>query len=250
MKRSVAALFGASLLAISCKADRAPDAAVKSSVGNGMVAIPAATFMMGCDPARDPSCSPTEQPRFRVRVRGFQIDRTEVTQGEYRGCVEARKCTPPVSGFDPEQHPRRPVTNVTWEQARTFCLWRGKRLPTEAEWELAARGTDGRLYPWGDERPTCDKAHTNDCGGVPSDVGGRLVGASPFGVLDMAGNVDEWVEDSYAPYGDPATRGQPSDERVARGGAYDAWHSRSTARNALHAGHHDDLLGFRCAGTL
>lgn len=209
-----------------------------------MVAIPAATFEMGCAPERDPSCSADEQPPRSVHVASFEIDRNEVTQAEYRACVDAGACARPVRGFDPERHPRRPVTHVSWNEARAFCRWAGKRLPAEAEWELAARATDGRIYPWGDEAPTCERAHTHDCGAAPADVGGRPAGASPFGVLDLAGNVDEWVEDRHAPYGAPSV---DAEQRVARGGAYDAWHSRSTARNALQPDHRDALLGFRCA---
>lgn len=151
-------------------------------------------------------------------------------------------CTPPATGLAPVADARRPVGQVTWAQAHTFCAWRGARLPSEAEWELAARGTDGRLFPWGDEVPTCDRAWTSACGAVPAEVGGRPRGASPYGVRDMAGNVDEWVEDTFVDY----ASGSASGERVARGGAYDAWHSRSTARSALAADYHDALLGFRC----
>jgi formylglycine-generating enzyme required for sulfatase activity len=230
-------------MAIACKRDTPQR--IERSDDPEMVSIPAATLAMGCDSARDPSCAPTEQPQHVVRVAAFRIDRTEVTQAEYFDCVTAGGCTRPAGGFDPSARPRAPVTHVTWEQAHAFCRWRGERLPTEAEWELAARGTDGRIYPWGDEHPTCDKAHTHSCGQQPADVGRRSSGASPFGVLDMAGNVDEWVEDVYIAYGDPDARS--SGERVARGGAYDAWHSRSTARNALQPHYRDALLGFRCA---
>jgi iron(II)-dependent oxidoreductase len=209
-----------------------------------MVAVPGARFEMGCDPERDPSCAPEERPAHALRVAAFRIDRTEVTQADYARCVGAKRCPRP-RGLDAKRHPRVPVTNVTWQEARTYCAWRGRRLPTEAEWELAARGTDGRVYPWGDDPPTCARAHTNDCGEGPRAVGDRRQGASPYGALDMAGNVDEWVEDPYRRYGAPTSA--PSTERVARGGAYDAWHSRSSARSALHPDHRDALVGFRCA---
>jgi formylglycine-generating enzyme required for sulfatase activity len=173
----------------------------------------------------------------------FRIDRDEVTQRAYGECVAAGACTAPSTGLAAPVQAQRPVASVTWAQARAFCAWRRARLPTEAEWELAARGEDGRIYPWGDALPTCDHAWTSACGVGPADVGGRPLGASPYGVRDLAGNVDEWVEDRYAPY----AGGAASAERIARGGAYDAWHARSTARNALAPEHHDPLLGFRCA---
>ena len=207
------------------------------------VEIPAATLVLGCAPERDASCAETERPARPVRVGAFRIDETEVTQGAYERCVEARACRRPPASYDPSREARRPVVEVAWSDARMFCAWAGGRLPTEAEWELAARGTDGRVFPWGDAAPTCDRAHLRDCGAAPAEVGGRRAGASPYGVLDLAGNVDEWVEDAYAPYGGAATSG----ERVARGGAYDAWHARATARSALAPSHRDPWLGFRCA---
>ncbi len=213
--------------------------------GPQMIEIPAAELPMGCAPARDPACAATEQPVHAVAVERFRIDRDEVTARAYAACVAAGRCTAAPRAARLE-HPDRPVGDVTWAQARAFCAWRQARLPTEAEWELAARGTDGRIYPWGDDEPTCERAWTAACGAEPADVGGRTLGSSPYGVRDMAGNVDEWVRDEYVAYGG----GEPSGERVARGGAYDAWHSRSTARNALRPEHHDALLGFRCAADL
>lgn len=208
-----------------------------------LLPVPAATLRMGCDPGRDPSCSEEEQPQITVQISAFAIDRTEVSQRAYAGCVAHGACTLPSDGFDPDRTPRQPVTFVTWAQAEAFCRWRGARLPSEAEWELAARGTDGRRYPWGDQAPTCETAHTSACGKGPAPVGGRSKGASPFGILDMAGNADEWVADRYARYGAQAGTGQ----RVARGGAWDAWHCRSTARSALQPDHKAADLGFRCA---
>jgi formylglycine-generating enzyme required for sulfatase activity len=212
------------------------------------ISIPGATLQMGCDLRRDPSCAEDERPQVPVVVPRFRIDLLEVTRGAYGRCVAAGACTPPPGELDFKRHPKLPVTQVTWHQARAFCAWRGARLPTEAEWELAARGTDGRVFPWGDEPPTCARAHTEACGSGPAEVGARPEGASPYGVLDMAGNVDEWVEDAYAPYGSSGAHADPT-QRVARGGAYDAWHSRTTARNALHPSHRDSLLGFRCAAA-
>lgn len=235
-------------LCVACTADRT-DAREQRSHGQAdrgaMVTIEATRFERGCKPARDPSCGPDEQPAHVVSVARFRIDRTEVTREAFAACARAGGCTQPSRALDPRESPRRPVTEITWAQARDYCRWAGKRLPTEAEWELAARGTDGRIYPWGDVPPTCDRAWTHACGAEPADVGGRPLGASPFGLLDMAGNVDEWVDDLYAPY----DRARPNDarQRVARGGAYDAWHSRSTARNALDPSYRDASLGFRCA---
>ncbi len=226
------------LLALACATDRPPVPARPDAVE-----IPAAELLMGCVPSRDPQCAPTEQPAHRVSVARFMIDRDEVTAHAYAECVAARACTLHPSALAPDARARRPVGDVTWAEARAFCAWRRARLPSEQEWELAARGTDGRIYPWGDEPPTCDRAWTSACGAEPADVGGRPLGASPYGVRDMAGNVDEWVEDPYAAY----SGGSASGERIARGGAYDAWHSRSSARNALSPDYHDALLGFRCA---
>jgi len=229
------------LLATGCKGGS------PAARSDGMITIPAASFVMGCDGTRDPACSPTEQPAHPVSVGPFALERTEVTQEAYSACVVAGACTRPARDFEPGSRPAHPVTHVTWEMARTYCRWRGWRLPREAEWERAARGDDGRMYPWGNDPPDCTRAHLHGCGAGKAAVGTRVAGQSVHGVLDLAGNVDEWVEDVYAPYGGGEGK---SGERVARGGAYDAWHSRSTARSALAVDHQDALLGFRCAADV
>ncbi len=243
--RPLVDLLALTTCALAVSASGCRRAAERAAADEGMARIGAATLNMGCEPTRDPTCAPTELPAHAIQVGAFRLDRAEVTQAAYAACVGAGVCTPPAA--EPARRsPQTPVTHVTWSQARAYCRWRGQRLPTEAEWELAARGTDGRVYPWGDTPPTCQTAHTPSCGEAPAEAGGRPAGASPFGVLDLAGNVDEWVEDEYAPYGS-ADAG--SGQRVARGGAYDAWHARSTARSALAPDHRDALLGFRCAAS-
>ena len=131
------------------------------------------------------------------------MDITEVTAGDYRACVTAGKCKragPRYKGFSKKQ---QPIVGVSWYDARDFCAWKGKRLPTEAEWEKAARGPDGERYPWGNEKPSCKRtvykaAATNGCGrGTTWPVKSRPVGR--YGLYDMAGNAWEWVADWYAP---------------------------------------------------
>jgi formylglycine-generating enzyme required for sulfatase activity len=211
-----------------------------------MVSIPEGSFVLGCDPARDPQCSEDERPSIPSHLGAFEINRTEVTQAAYRRCVDANRCAPPGAGFTPARTPRHAVTNVTWSEARAYCAFRGARLPTEAEWEKAARGPRGRTFPWGDTPPTCAIADYARCRRPRSPVASFPEGASPYGVLDMAGGVDEWVADIYVPDRSKPTTSRQG-QRVARGGAHDPWHIRSTARSALAPGYHSDDLGFRCA---
>jgi formylglycine-generating enzyme required for sulfatase activity len=211
-----------------------------------LVRVPAGSFLFGCEPSRDPSCTQDEQPATTVELPAFEIDRTEVTQAAYQRCIDAGRCTRPSASFAPEHRPQHAVTSVDWSQANAYCAWRGARLPTEAEWEKAARGSDGRIFPWGNDPATCELADYARCDRPRAPVGSFPKGRSPSGALDMAGGVDEWVADEYV-----ARRGQPAGsaprQRVARGGAYDPWHIRSTARSALAPGHHAEDLGFRCA---
>ena len=225
--------------------------------------------------------APWETPRHAASVPAFEIDRLEVTVRDYRACAS---CTAP-SNFDPrcnwgvagrEEHP---ANCVSWNQARAYCGAVGKRLCSEADWERAARGTDGRTFPWGDAPVSCDVAIFNDapydqdaeyggCGtGTTAAVGGRAAGASPVGALDMAGNVAEWVEDDWHhDYQGARTDGQPwctgtascadgatprAYSRVVRGGsfAYFPFWVRTTTRDW---GYPDTLrldacyVGIRC----
>jgi serine/threonine-protein kinase len=191
-----------------------------------------------------------ERPERNVNLKAFAIDRTEVTRERYAACVAARRCKPvaaPASGAD---EPQLPVTGVSWADAQAYCKFAGGRLPTEAEWEKAARGTDGREYPWGDALD-CGRANWGNFDGEgpcaaqnpghPAPVGSYPTGASPYGALDLGGNVWEWVADKYDE--DPT-------RRVVRGGSCCSYFvgPRAANRNAWAPEHRDADLGFRCAG--
>jgi len=239
---------------------------------------------------------PDEQPVHEVTLSAYCIDRTEVTVKAHASCVDAGVCTVAPGtvnwrGYSPgyvkrysrfcnrEDRPDHPINCIDWDQAVAYCKWTGGRLPTEAEWEYAARGTDGRLYPWGNEAPTATKL--NACGAecaavVNRDLGGRLNlakfdvsdgyettapvgsfpdGASPFGVLDMAGNVWEWTADWFGPYsGVAATNPQSvktSTVRVQRGGGWNIGFAADYLRAAYRMGGEPSdrlvYVGFRCA---
>ena len=169
---------------------------------DGMALVPAGAFTMGADTGGEPD----EHPAHRVEVPAFHLDLTEVTNEAYGECIAAGVCRAPDptsaarNGFGsdaPFRRPQQPVSAVSWDDARTYCHWRGKRLPTEAEWEKAARGTDARQFPWGTEEPTAERAVF---GGAPmADVGTHVKGDGPFGHHDSAGNVWEWVRTCTTP---------------------------------------------------
>jgi len=263
----------------------------------GMALIPAGTFMMGSPEGEG---SAAEHPQHPVSLSAFCMDRTEVTVAAYRVCVTGGACTaaastvdwPGISALDRrrlsplcqanrtgvDQHP---VNCVDWEQAVAYCHWRGAQLPTEAQWEYAARGTDGRAYPWGNEPPTaarlnacgeeCDRAHPDfrwtplpgfgdDQWPETAPVGSYPLGASPFWVFDMVGNVSEWTADWYVAYatptGSPVTDPRPADDttgatsRVVRGASWScstASELRASYRNGIAPAGRAIDLGFRCA---
>ncbi len=231
----------------------------------GMCLVPAGPFMMGCNEEVDDECSSNEYPYREVTVPEFEIDENQVTVAAYQACLDAGACTEPAPCSDGEDGDEHPVRCVSWFQADEYCGWAGKRLCTEAEWEKAARGTDGRKYPWGNEPATCEYAVFNEEGGAANrgcgtgstwPVGSKPAGASPYGVLDMAGNLFDWVEDDgLVNYEDAPTDGSAWVEdprgydRVARGGAY--FSSTPSVLRASHRSAHrseldDGTHGIRC----
>lgn len=224
--------------------------------GAEMVSIPAGEFTMGSDEADIP---PKESPAHTVYLDAFYIDKYEVTNTQYRACVEAGGCLQlrKKDYYDNPDLADHPVINVTIDWARRYCKWAGKRLPTEAEWEKAARGIDERTYPWG-EGIDCDHAQYQDCGGQTVPVGSYPTGVSPYGVHDMAGNVWEWTSDRFqedyyqvSPERNPKG-GERGNEWVFRGGSWSEEGSllRSTYRTWYNPDAQYYNLGFRCVRVL
>jgi len=245
-----------------------------------MITVPEGAFEMGSLDGQF-----HERPVRTVHVDAFEIDRYEVSVSEFRACVEDDGCVEPFGGgpifpkawewqncnWGVASRVNHPMNCVNWYEANAYCRWAGKRLPTEAEWEKAARGVDGRRYPWGDEQPDCDRAVIDrggdGCGRETTwPVGSKPLGRSPYGVEDMSGNVWEWTDDWYsydyyarAPDSNPRntvkhTEGLQSgwaSGKVLRGGS---WADQATT---LHTGSHrlgypenippDYTVGFRCA---
>jgi len=268
----------------------------------GMVRIEGGKFFMGTD--RDvPTLAPAH-PAHQVEVGTYCIDVHEVTVDEYRECSERGECKrahrtsewPRPEGQDEEEwkaslepyhalcneqyedHGDHPINCVSWEQAQRYCEWQGGRLPTEAEWEFAARGSDGRVYPWGDQDPGPERM--NGCGAecrtwraarglskTPSvlydasdkypgtaPVGSFPAGRTQWGLDDIAGNVFEWTADPFAPYpGAAATEDSKADRRVIRGGAFNSFlaeHADPALRFPQAQSAHTHGIGFRCAAAV
>ncbi|MBI4739303.1 SUMF1/EgtB/PvdO family nonheme iron enzyme [Candidatus Woesearchaeota archaeon] len=232
---------------------------VSKADGMTQLYVPAGSFTMGSEAGYA-----QDKPTHTVTLDAFWIDKTEVTNAMYILCVKVGKCREPLSlksdkrdsyygnsGFD-----NYPVIYISWENANAYCGWAGRRLPTEAEWEKAARGTDGRsTYPWGDATPDVNKLNYYDNIKDTTEVGKYPSGASPYGVLDMAGNVWEWVNDWYdenyyraSPLQNPI--GPISGQyRTLRGGGWDnvGYDVRVSVRNRVTPTIVTNNIGFRCA---
>jgi formylglycine-generating enzyme required for sulfatase activity len=195
----------------------------------GMVLVPGGTFLMGSD------FEQFEKPPHEVTVAPFYMDEHEVTCEEYAAFVRQTGRRPPPSWADgniPEGRARFPVTGVDWDDAVAYALWAGKRLPTEAEWEFAARGTDGRRYPWGDEwrAGAANVKESEQAGASLTEVSQHSAGASPFGLHDMSGNAWEWTASDFEVYpgGDPSLLTNKTAGKVIRGGCYQSEPDQAT----------------------
>ncbi len=238
-----------------------------------MIVVPAGPFVMGSDSGpRD------ERPAHHVHLAVYQIERTPVTNAQFAVFLDAAGAVDAQGRrlFDFDDADARihrvdgkwvadpgfeghPVVEPSWFGAHAYCVWLGRRLPTEAEWEKAARGSDGRTYPWGEQAPDKTRAQFDAGWNETVPVGSFVAGASPYGVLDLAGNVWEWVSSAYAPYPYDAgdSREDLGAERVrgTRGGGHDSPASeitttqrgRDLSRN-YRVGHHN--IGFRCAADV
>lgn len=238
-----------------------------------VIEIPAGPFSMGTDRVR---ANDENKPLRKVTLPAFHIDKYPVTNAQYARFVARTDHRPPLhwnNGRIPDAREQHPVTMVSWYDATEYCKWVGKRLPTEAEWEKAARGQDERTWPWGNEMQVSRlNAYYNV--GTTTAVTQYPTGASPYGVMDMAGNVNQWIADNFAPYegtaapaalfqGKIAIAGTPADQAmkvvdlIAVGGKYKvlrggSWKSEpfSTAsyhRNYAWPHYASDFFGFRCA---
>lgn len=226
--------------------------------GMTLVCVPAGKFTMGSD-----SYSDDESPAHSVTLDAFWIDGTEVTNAQYAWCVAAGDCSAPASNnYNDLDYASHPVVTVSWYDAEKYCTWADRALPTEAQWEKAARGADQRIYPWGNELD-CKKVNGggSDCDGFSNTapVGSFPAGASPYGALDMAGNVWEWVKDWYDSnyydtypkdgWPDNPTGPEGTGAKVLRGGSWNYYYSnlRSSYRDRYFPDYRYAVFGFRCS---
>ena len=277
---SLIAVFCGLLLRLTVVASNdittAEPAATQPAIGSpnlgDEVFVPAGTFLMGCsNDLFTRECDIDTHPVHGVYLDDFYIDRTEVTNAQYRTCEAAGACLPPLSNksetrndyYTNPDYDNYPVIQVDWHRAKAYCQWAGKRLPTEAEWEKAARGTDLRMYPWGNEDVSCERAnymagiwpHYHHCVGDTVAVGSYPENVGPYGALDMAGNVSEWVNDLYqklyyrdSPYYNPQGP-EEGVEHLLRGGSWREDYGGVTLFVRLDGPeiYNHYRIGFRCA---
>jgi len=246
--------------------------AVSTNPFKTMALVSEGYFVMGSNNGPD-----DEKPEHRFFVKSFLIDVLPVSNADFAKFLNARGLKNHLgeSFYDDDDRDARihqqnslwqadrgyathPVNEVSWLGARDYCTWLNKRLPTEAEWEKAARGTDGRMYPWGNSKPDRNRALYGAAYNSSAPVDAFPEGASPYGVLDLSGNQWEWVSSAYRPYPYSADDGRenqtPGPIRSTRGGGHDSsedeltttQRGRNLSRNP-RAGHHN--IGFRCASS-
>ena len=216
-----------------------------------LVYIPSGEFIMGLGYG--------DAPTKTFTLDSYWIQQTEVTDKMYTQCVTSGNCSAPVQEvgappYSAAQFGDYPIVGVTWDAANTYCQWIGGQLPSEAQWEKAARGTNGNKYPWGNNSPNCDLANLKTCGGHTDPVNAHLDGKSALGLLDMAGNVYEWVNDYYDPnYYASAPSSNPTgpatgSRRMTRGSSFetDLTLILSAVRHQSPQDYHNYDLGFRC----
>lgn len=237
---------------------------ITDEFGVEMVLVPAGNFTMGSS-NDDPFSVPADaKPAHQIYLDSYYVDKYEVTNLNYKICVSASACQPPTntssstrsSYYGNSEFDGYPVIYVNWEMAKTYCEWRSGGLPTEAQWEKAARGTDSRRFPWGNDVDR-DKKYSNYSQNDTTAVGQYQMGSSPYDIYDMAGNVWEWVADWYDPkYYQNSTSSNPigpssGQHRVLRGGSwYNYWDFHFVyARSGFPPTVSNSLLGFRCVNT-
>ncbi len=219
--------------------------------GTIYVYVPGGSFGMGSESGE--AASPKEEPRHEVTVEGFWLQQTETTNADYGRCVAAGDCTPPTnSRWDDPAFANHPVSDVTWQQANAYAAWAGGRLPTEAEWERSCRGADERIYPWGNDEPTDERANYNNLIGDTAPIGSYPAGQSPYGLLDLSGNLWEWTSSIEAAYPYDASDGREDADdtaanRTVRGGSfyYTNYQIRCAARTGFVPNSANEHIGFR-----
>ncbi len=262
------------------EADLVTDADTVDPKYEEMLPVSGGILLMGCENEADTRCFPNEFPAHEVDIPAFELDTYEVTKGQYQACIDAGACKNDGGEMQFQKYDNDnkfcslgstlsnnvPVNCVTWFGAKAYCAWKGKRLPTEAEWERAARGTDGRIYPWGDEpEPDCSHVQMDNgddwsCGvGVLVPVGSKPDGRGPYGHYDLAGSVWEWVEDDWhLSYNDPSCPADGSawidnplsDAKVIRGASFMSSNVKQFRASGRASTQSNDIMlsrGFRCA---